>query len=151
MIRNRIYELKTHPTLKYGRRHVNRIDKIILHHSATTSGTSDAFAKYHVDTNKWPGIGYHFVITKQGMIEQVNELETISYHAAGQNTSAIGICLVGNFDIDVPTQMQLNSLELLIKYLRVLLQRNVPVFGHCDFSTKTCPGKNFNLDFFKSI
>lgn len=150
-INNKTNLLTRSKTKKYPTRTLSKIDKIILHHSATTSGSAEAFARYHVDTLGWAGIGYCFVINKDGSIDQTNELTSISNHTAGQNTSGIGICFVGNFDIETPTTAQELSGQLLITYLRGILNKKIPVFGHCDFSTKTCPGKLFNLNKFKSL
>jgi N-acetylmuramoyl-L-alanine amidase len=151
MIQNNIQKLKVHKSKKYQIRDLKQINKIIIHHSATNQGSGKAFANYHVDSLGWPGIGYHFVISDVGIIEQTNSLTTVSYHTAGQNTSSIGICLVGNFDNYLPTNIQSHALEELIIYLRNLLGKDLKVFGHTDFSTKTCPGKLFNLNYFKSI
>ena len=75
---------------------------------------------------------------------------SISNHTAGQNTSSVGICFVGNFDIEVPTLAQELSGQLLITYLRTILNKKLPVFGHKDFANKTCPGNLFDLTKFKT-
>ena len=69
----------------------------MIHHSATDDGSPEAYARYHVQTRGWPGIGYHFVIQKDGGIYQTNRLDTISYHVSGQNTNSIGICGTGKW------------------------------------------------------
>ncbi len=135
--------IPTHPNKKYAIRSLNVIQKIIVHHSATSSGSPASYANYHISKG-WPGIGYHFVIQKNGEVFQTNDLERISYHTTGQNANSIGICLTGNFDVEQPTPQQMNSLKALIINLESQLG-NLYVHGHNEFSSKTCPGNNFDL------
>jgi len=139
-----VERLTRHASKVYRRRNLNDINKIIVHHSGTTSGSAEAYARYHVQNLGWPGIGYHFVIEKNGQVKQTNDLATVSYHTSGQNTGSVGIALTGNFDTQKPTQAQELSLIKLINHLRRTLG-NVPVKGHRDYSAKSCPGKNVDL------
>jgi len=52
-------------------------------------------AKYHVNTNDWAGIGYHYMITDSGSIFQTQNPENISYHAPGHNSSSLGVAITG--------------------------------------------------------
>lgn len=144
-IRNIVDDLPKSATQSYSTRNLSQINKIVVHHSATTSGTAESYARYHVDTRGWPGIGYHFVIDQDGTINQTNWLETVSYHTGNNNTSSIGICLTGNFDIQQPFPAQMASLNALISHLKNQLGQNLQVYGHRDYSTKTCPGNNIAL------
>ncbi len=128
----------------YSKRSISSIDKIVIHHSATNSGTPKAYANYHVNTRGWPGIGYHFVIQKDGSVFQTNYLDTVSYHTSGQNTRSIGICLTGNYDSQQPPALQLDALINLIRYLAKFLGR-LDIHGHNDFSSKSCPGDHINV------
>lgn len=133
--------LKTSPTKNYGSRPLSQIDRYIIHHSASTTHTAEDFARWHVDDRGWPGIGYHFVIEKDGTIKQTNYLTTRSYHTAGENTNGVGICLSGNFDIEQPTPQQLTALRSLLGYLRSSIG-DFPVYGHRDYKQTACPGAN---------
>ena len=56
---------------------------IVVHHvggGVNRDYTALEIARYHVDANGWPGIGYHFLVHPAGQIDQVNQLETRSYH-----------------------------------------------------------------------
>ncbi|WP_209123684.1 hypothetical protein [Alkalihalobacillus sp. BA299] len=46
--------------------------------SATKTGSADAFARYHVNSLGWPGIGYHYVVDKEGSISWCHDLEVVS-------------------------------------------------------------------------
>jgi N-acetyl-anhydromuramyl-L-alanine amidase AmpD len=131
---------------RYEKRKLEQIDRIVIHHSATSDGSPEAYARYHVETRGWPGIGYHFVIQKDGGIYQTNRLDTISYHVSGQNTNSIGICLTGNYDKQQPPQVQLQACAQLIATLRQNFVQELDLRAHADFSAKSCPGKNVNLE-----
>lgn len=45
-------------------------------------------------------VGYHFVIRRDGTLETGRSLDEIGAHAAGFNSTSIGICLVGGIDDD---------------------------------------------------
>ncbi len=139
-------KLVTHPSLRYKSRSLAEIKFIVLHHSGTREGSPQSFARHHVFNYGWPGIGYHYVITKNGIINKTNSLTTISYHTKGLNQSGIGICLIGNFNRSIPTALQIEELKVLIgilrKYLtdtKIILHRDAPL------SRTTCPGKLFPI------
>lgn len=140
-IKDIISNLPKHPTAQYKTRPPEIISEIIIHHSATKKGTPFSFARYHIDTRDFPGIGYHFVIPKDGTIFQTNELSKISWHCSGRNTVSVGICLIGHFDNEKPTIEQLQSLQKLITYLKEHLPTINKISGHRNYSTKTCPGE----------
>jgi hypothetical protein len=135
--------LTKHATKHYSPRPLSAITLIAVHHSATKSGSAEAFARYHVGDLGWPGIGYHFVIEKDGIIKWANNLQTISYHVGNSNKKAVGICLTGDFKEEHPTARQWESLFNLLKNL--LLELNLSydqVWGHSQFpgyESKACP------------
>ncbi|TVP88134.1 MAG: N-acetylmuramoyl-L-alanine amidase [Alkalicoccus sp.] len=115
-------------------------DKITIHHSATASGSAESFAGYHVHSLGWPGIGYHFVIGRNGTIEKCWDENVISFHTAGFNSGNIGICLTGNGSF---SSRQLNSLVELTDHLKK--KYAIPVSrikGHREWSGQRteCPG-----------
>lgn len=141
--------LPRHLSKRYGKRRLEAITHVVVHHSATASGTPEAFARYHVHTLGWPGIGYHYVIAKDGEVFKCNPARRVSYHAAGANAYSIGICLVGEFDTGQPTEAQCRSLLWLLREL--MGAYGIPaahVIGHRDVpgARKSCPGANTNLD-----
>jgi N-acetyl-anhydromuramyl-L-alanine amidase AmpD len=138
-------ELKRHPTLEYNTRPLSGVTHIIVHHSASRTHMAEDFARWHVDQRGWPGIGYHFVIEKDGTIIQGNPIDLRSYHASPYNTRSIGICLSGNFDQEQPTTAQLQALDWLVADLRRRLKQfnnghTLEVLGHRNVSSTSCPG-----------
>lgn len=130
------------------------VTDITVHHSATPStATAESFARYHVNSKGWAGIGYHFVIKADGTIQQTNDVVSWSYHNGFNNKNAIGVCLVGNFDQSYPTNEQIKSLEWLIKDL--MNDSKLPnlkyVMGHKEYAGATsCPGSNFNTNYIRT-
>ncbi len=130
--------------------------KIILHHSLTKDSKTvswNAIRKYHL-AKGWDDIGYHYGIEKIGLRYEILVGRLMNVHGAhtkGQNNSSIGICLVGNFDINPPHFEQWNLAVSLVQSLcEVLFLTRTSVFGHTEFAPyKTCPGKLFNMNKFK--
>ena len=131
----------------YSTRSIDEIEQVVIHHSLTKSGSPAAYAKYHVDKNGWPGIGYHYVISKEGEIVQTQPLRTVSFHTSGQNTRSIGICLTGDYDVQQAPEVQLDACVKLIKWLEQKeLKRSLQIAGHNKYSSKSCPGRNINVN-----
>lgn len=126
---------------------------IIIHHSATESGSAAEFDKSHKKRGWENGLVYHFVIGNgngagDGQIEVGNRWihQINGAHAGVQeyNQYGIGICLVGNFNVYHPTTAQINSLLALVQYLQErchIPSENVLLHRHC--RETDCPGKNF--------
>jgi len=135
--------LTKHKTKKYSTRPLSSVSVIAVHHSLTKQGSAEAFARYHVETNGWPGIGYHFVIEKSGEIDWCHDLEVKSYHVGNSNRKAVGVCLVGDFRSELPTEKQMKSLYKLLDALMLDLDVSVDnVKGHSElpgYAWKPCP------------
>lgn len=129
----------------YRKRLLSRITGIVVHHSASDYGGPKEIARFHTGTRGWPGIGYHFVISSDGTINQTNHIDTVSYHVGNFNTPTIGICLIGNLSKHPPTPNQLESLKGLIGHLKSLLGRDLTVKGHRDYNPTECPGRLMKL------
>lgn len=136
-------QLPKHPSKVYSRRDLDKVEYIVVHHSAEDNQTPLDYANYHVYTKGWPAIGYHFVIQPTGAIFLTNHVDTISYHVSGYNTKSIGICLSGDFTTKGPTSKQFKSLEFMIKSLKEFFT-NTQVKGHRDFGNTQCPGTFLN-------
>lgn len=129
-------------TQKYATRTLSSIRQIVVHHSATIGQTVEDYARYHVLSHKWPGIGYHFVIEITGDVIQCNPLTNVSYGVAGFNTPSIHICLSGDFTKQEPSPKQLKSLEKLIAHLRRQVPQYLGVSGHRNHGQTSCPGEH---------
>ncbi len=135
--------LLRHAIRKYSSRPLASVTHVAVHHSLTKTGSAESFARYHVRTNEWPGIGYHFVIEKNGTVKWCNDLEVKSYHVGKSNSFSVGICMVGDFRVQSLEEVQLRPLIKLLKFLkRELAISNENIWGHNEFQDydwKECP------------
>jgi len=137
----------------------NQPEHIIIHHSATFNGDVNSFDRYHRLQKGWVAVGYHYVIDKKGNI-QLGRMETTSgAHSVGWNNNSIGICLVGHFDYEIPTDEQLIPASSLatnlcqrygITSLRVISHKQSNI-KRCGKPLKTCPGNNFPMNYLTSL
>lgn len=129
---------------EYRKRDLSRVKRIAIHHTAGDSQNPEVYAKFHVETRGWPGVGYHFMVGINGEKYLTNELDRASYNVGGMNSSVVGICLMGNFDKTVPTLQQLQAAAELVKaLLAVLPNKEVVVVRHGDLGQTACPGAKF--------
>ncbi len=124
----------------------DRKEDIAIHHSLTRmdlgGSNAEGYARYHVNSLDWPGIGYHFVIEKDGTIKWCNDINLRSYHVGKFNNQSVGICLSGDFRTDIPTDEQQRSLVELVNALKQDLPNYKRTLGHSDYpgyEFKQCP------------
>lgn len=120
---------------------------IIIHHTGSIrdiDATAADIHQWHIDSD-YAGIGYHFVIRKDGTIERGRPIWALGAHAYGENWRSIGIHLSGDFDAANPTISQIESAAMLIANLCVDFK--IPtdrqhILGHSEVNETDCPGKN---------
>ena len=122
---------------------MRNINKIIVHHSDTPSSMNIGLKEIDIWHRKrgFNGVGYHYVIRRNGQIQEGRALNKVGAHTYGYNRKSIGICLVGR---DEYNPSQFASLKKLIKKLSESYL--FTVHGHYEFSKKTCP--NFDVQEF---
>lgn len=123
---------------------VNKINKIILHHSCGR-GTVEAVHNMHKKQG-WAGIGYHFYITRDGVIHNGRPIQFIGSHCQGNNTGSIGICLEGDFRKEKPTTEQLAALKNTVNKLRKEHPNIKRIFNHRDLYPTECPVYNLKAE-----
>jgi N-acetylmuramoyl-L-alanine amidase len=135
---------------------------IVIHHSASPSGSMMVFDREH-KAKGWDGVGYHFVIgngtnSGDGQIEVTPRWPVQKWGAHAKtadnryNEYGIGICMVGNFDVERPTQKQLASLARLVAYLSKTYHISTTnVIGHRDTKPTECPGKFVSLPIIRQM
>ncbi len=146
-IRDVINTLPRHATNRYETRSLGTITTLAIHHSAASGDIPPQnVARYHVSRD-WPGMGYHYYITSDGVIHQCNKLESIAYHSGYANTYSVGICLAGLFmNGATPTEKQYASVAHLIAYLSQQLNiRLENIKGHKELpqTATACPGSDW--------
>ena len=136
---------------------INLPKKVIVHCSATPDyvarergfnrfGASD-INDWHKERG-WSGIGYHYVVRRNGQIENGRPPEKIGAHARGHNDGTLGICYIGTKH---PTMAQLVAFESL--YRTIFYKYNIRWsnwVGHYELNDlKDCPG--FDMELFRAF
>ena len=126
-------------------------EEILIHHSATPDGATydtAAIKNYHVNTKGWNDIGYHFLLEfMNGRLSYVigRGMNDDGAHTIGRNKQAIGICVVGNFDIIEPSHQHYFLTACLCR--EIMRKCSIPAWKvnpHWAYADKSCPGKMFN-------
>tara|TARA_R110000751_G_scaffold307215_2_gene427760 strand:- start:1811 stop:2233 length:423 start_codon:yes stop_codon:yes gene_type:complete len=121
------------------------IDKYVVHHSASSVDTTvDEIRSWHVDGNGWEDIGYHFVITQEGLVNKGRDVCYVPAAQKGFNTGSIAICLTGDNTSDTNKWNRMQMESLMRHYLSCrLLFPGIELYGHRDLNQSTiCPGLN---------
>lgn len=132
---------------------MRRIDLIVIH-CADTYSRMDIGVKeidqWHKERG-WKGIGYHYVIRRDGTIETGRPESEVGAHVTGHNRFSIGVCWVGGRgEDDTPqdnrTEMQKQALRSIINGLHSKYP-NAIIVGHGDLDNKNCPCFNVQAEF----
>ena len=123
------------------------ITLIVIHCSAVRPGQQSSAKKindWHRDRGFQNGIGYHYVVRRDGSIEPGRPLEMIGAHVVGHNRHSIGICYEGGLnsfgkDADTRTPEQKATLRKLLEELHRKFPKAL-IVGHRDLNPgKRCP------------
>jgi len=126
---------------------MRKIDKIIIHCSATPEGRPHDVAditRWHLQRG-FSTIGYHYLIHLDGTIETGRPIERMGAHTTGENRNSIGICYVGGMTKDMKkakdtrTPEQKDSLIKLMHELIYKYNKDMTIHGHNEFANKACP------------
>lgn len=124
---------------------MRQIKEIIIHCSATLEGKDYTIADIdHWHKAKgWKGVGYHFIIYRDGSVVTGRSIESVGAHCLGHNTHSIGICYIGGLSKDgtpkdTRTPKQKMSLRELVRKLKVTYP-DATIHGHYEFAFKSCP------------
>jgi len=134
---------------------MRKFDTIIIHCAATPphwmAGSSTVaqmkeIDRWHKDRG-WSGIGYHYVIGRDGTVVKGRHLNKTGAHTKGHNTGSVGVCLVGGKGgvrtdkfADHFTPEQELALKALISDLCEKYPAIKHIKGHNDYTNlKGCP------------
>ena len=126
---------------------MRELEMIVIHCSATMKSTDYTVERLKRDhlARGFNDIGYHYVIRRDGAIEQGRPIEKPGAHAAGYNTNSIGICYAGgkgdnNQPEDNRTPEQKQAMYDLVASLKQQFPQ-AEITGHRDLPGvhKDCP------------
>lgn len=132
---------------------MRKIDKIIIHCSATPEGRDFTVA----DIDLWHRqrgfkmIGYHYVIYRDGSIHEGRPKEDVGAHCLGHNSTSLGICYIGGCSewgvpLDTRTDEQKTSLKKLLRKLKKEYPLAI-ILGHNDLGNTSCPCFNARTEY----
>jgi hypothetical protein len=117
------------------------VNKVFIHCSASDNPSHDdvdVIRGWHRKRG-WSDIGYHYFITKRGIIQKGRDLERTPAAQKGHNTGSIAICLHG-LEIDKFTTMQFECLKRLCGQINQAYNSEVTFHAHNEVNPhKTCP------------
>lgn len=123
--------------------------RILVHHSASKDGVIsdfEAIRQQHVVVNGWAEIGYHAVVERIGnsVVSRAGRPTTMQgAHCPGQNQKALGICVVGNFELEIPDAKHLSALVDQVSTWCAIYRIPVSeIKGHRDYRATLCPGRH---------
>lgn len=122
------------------------VDLLVIHCTATPPemdiGVKE-IRKWHMDKG-WSDVGYHWVIRRDGTIEDGRPVNLIGAHTRGYNKKSLGLAMVGGVDENMRpeanfTGKQWHSLGLMCRGTRAVLPK-IAIQGHNEFDFgKACP------------
>ena len=124
------------------------ITLIVIHCSAVRPDQTSSAAQidsWHRKDNHWKlGIGYHYVIRRDGTIEPGRPEWMVGAHCVNHNAHSIGVCYEGGLDIrGQPADTRTLAQKLAMLQLLEVLHRKYPkalIVGHRDLShDRDCP------------
>lgn len=136
---HKAYTNKTTTTMR-------EINRIILHCSATPEGKDFTVAdidRWH-KARGWQGIGYHYVVYRDGTVHNGRDIAVAGAHTSGYNKNSIGVCYIGGVAADGKTPKDTRTAEQRVA-LRELVERlkkqfpKATIHGHYEFAPKACP------------
>ncbi|XP_022916766.2 peptidoglycan-recognition protein 1-like [Onthophagus taurus] len=126
---------------------------VIVHHSNTpiclTKDDCMTVVKSlqlrHRAVNRWPDIGYNFLVAQDG-----NIYEGIGWHHSSEivpryDSYSIHVAVIGDYTSSLPNDKALKALKDFIycAVKRGSLHENYRLLGHRQLASKKCPGKEF--------
>ena len=126
---------------------MRRITLIIVHCSAVGPGQTSSAAQidtWHRQRGFHLGIGYHYVIRRDGSVEPGRPEWLTGAHCLNHNAHSIGVCYEGGLDIrGQPADTRTAEQKASLRRLLTDLHRRYPqalIVGHRDLNPqKACP------------
>lgn len=142
---------------------MGRITCLTIHHSAMGVASEESISnvkahlrliqKSHQKNKHWADIGYHFLIDYNGRIWEGRPLKFQGAHVGGKdNRHNIGICLMGDYDLQKPSHAEIEALRSLVDFLMDEYRIAVgDVYTHREVAERKghstgCPGRNLQRE-----
>jgi len=121
-----------------------RVDRIFLHH--TTGAQQDdkarwlrSIQRFHIEQRGWSDIGYNLIVDADGVAYLGRGYGRVGAHTRGFNSTSVAIAYLGNGSENVP-DVATRAIRRAVEDARLWFGRDLPVYGHRDVGSTTCPG-----------
>ncbi|MEM9082850.1 MAG: peptidoglycan recognition family protein [Planctomycetota bacterium] len=128
------------------------VRRITVHHDGMNvfTSTSKSDAARRIESirhghrgNNWGDVGYHYLVDPAGRVWSGRPLQYQGAHVRAQNEGNLGICVLGNYQKQLPTSTQINAVEdLLTTLMRTYGVGVEEVYTHRELAATACPGVN---------
>ncbi|ADE81082.1 N-acetylmuramoyl-L-alanine amidase [Xylanibacter ruminicola] len=123
------------------------ITLIVIHCSAVRTNQTSSVAQidtWHRQRGFKLGIGYHYVVRRNGQIEQGRPEWMVGAHCKNHNKYSIGVCYEGGLNcLDLPADTRTPEQKAALRQLLTELHSRYPkavIVGHHDLNPmKACP------------
>lgn len=129
--------------------------QIIIHCTATcpaTLVTVRDIEQWHKERG-FVGIGYHFVVARDGTVYPGRPIDTVGAHCKGHNSDSIGVAWIGGLSDstgqpeDNRTEAQKLALRRFVAFLKGCYPTISEVWGHNHYNpAKVCPCFDANCE-----
>ena len=132
---------------------MNKPTHIVLH-TLAFDGDADInrVRRWHLDRG-WSDVGYHWLIRRNGSLEQGRAEDKEGAHAVNYNSRSVGIAFEGHGDHEMWTLPQVLTAVRLCD--RISTQYDIAphnILGHRETGApKTCPGTKIDMDAFRAL
>ena len=120
---------------------------LILHHSVSPDNGADsvrAIQRFHQDTRNYNDIAYTWLYSPKHRLFFEGRGPGISgAHTRGENRTAHGLCVLGNYEITKPPRHVIDDLAEWARWHGTAWGPNRYTV-HLDYGTTQCPGKYLN-------
>lgn len=121
---------------------------IVDHHAEASVCTVEDIDRWH-KARGWIGIGYHFLIKKDGSVYRGRPENAVGAHCLNFNTGSLGICFEGDYTREAMPDEQKHAGIELHKYL-MKKYGIIKIEPHRALNITSCPGDKFPFDEIKN-
>ncbi|PSN41495.1 Peptidoglycan-recognition protein LB [Blattella germanica] len=127
---------------------------VVIHHTYSPAycNESDTCKKamremqhMHQDIRGWWDIGYNFCVGGTGKVYEGRGWDLQGAHAPRYNNRSVGICFIGDYMEDIPTEIMTKAGKELIQLGvdRGSIDKDYKLIGHRQVRDTLCPGDKF--------
>ncbi|XP_075983468.1 peptidoglycan-recognition protein LB-like [Anticarsia gemmatalis] len=126
------------------------VSYVVIHHTYVPAACSTfkqcsadmrSMQRYH-NSMDWGDIGYNFCVGSEGGAYEGRGWDVRGIHAGSANSVSVGICLIGDWRVELPPKKQLETVQKLIAAGVKMgkIRKDYKLIGHSQAMSTECPG-----------